>query len=130
MGTVVVDGNNVMGAAADGWWRDRPAAARRLLARLQAYGRASGDRVVLVLDVPQADLPEGDAGGVEVRYPARRGRDAGDERVVDLLDGELAGDEVEVVTSDRALRDAASARPGVSVTGAGAFLRRLDDLGC
>lgn len=129
--TVVVDGNNVMGAAADGWWRDRPAAARRLLGRLQAYARASGDRVVLVLDVPQPDLPEGDAGGVEVRYPGRRGRDAGDDRVVDLLDGELAGaGDVEVVTSDRALRDAAAARPGVGVTGAGAFLGRLDELGC
>jgi hypothetical protein len=32
--TVVVDGNNVIGSVADGWWRDRPKAARRLLARL------------------------------------------------------------------------------------------------
>src|SRR5215218_2208610 len=31
---LVIDGNNVIGAVADGWWRDRPAAVRRLLARL------------------------------------------------------------------------------------------------
>ena len=79
-GTVVVDGNNVMGAAADGWWRDRPAAVLRLLARLQCYTRATGDAVLLVLDVPQADLPEGDADGVTVRYATRRGRDAADDR--------------------------------------------------
>ena len=125
---MVVDGNNVIGAVADGWWRDRPAAARRLLARLGCYGRATGDRVVLVLDVPQADLAEGDSDGVAVRYPARRGRDAADERIVALLD-ESPGAVAEVVTSDRALAGDVRAR-GVAVTGAGAFLARLDGAGC
>ena len=39
--TVIVDGANVMGARADGWWRDRAAAMARLhgeLAPLAAYG--------------------------------------------------------------------------------------------
>ena len=31
---VFVDGNNVMGSRPDGWWRDRSAAARRLIAEL------------------------------------------------------------------------------------------------
>ncbi|HET6952199.1 MAG TPA: hypothetical protein VFI47_17595, partial [Acidimicrobiales bacterium] len=75
---LVVDGNNVMGSVPDGWWRDRPAAVRRLLARLQRYAASAGRPVVLVLDVPQADLPEGDHGGVTVRYARRRGRDAAD----------------------------------------------------
>ena len=57
-----------MGAAADGWWRDPPAAVRRLLARLQCYADATGENVELVLDVRQPDLPEGDHDGVVVWY--------------------------------------------------------------
>jgi 8-oxo-dGTP diphosphatase len=128
--TVVVDGNNVMGAAADGWWRDPPAAARRLLGRLERYAEATGDAVVLVLDVALPDVPEGAHGGVEVRYPARAGRNAGDDRIVEVLDGELAGRPATVVTSDRALREAATERAGVDVAGAKTFLDRLGALGC
>ena len=126
--TVVVDGNNVIGSVADGWWRDRPAAARRLLGRLQCLGRHTGDVVILVLDVPQRDLPAGVHDGIEVCYPGRRGRDAADERILELLDERDLGD-VEVVTSDRALAAGASSRHA-RVVGAGAFLARLDAAGC
>ena len=126
--TVVVDGNNVMGSVPDGWWRDRPAAARRLLARLACYVRATGGAVVLVLDVPQPDLPTGDHDGVLVRYPDRPGRDGADGRIVALLD-EAPGVVAEVVTSDRALAELV-ARRGVAVTGARTFLGRLDQQGC
>ncbi len=126
--TVVVDGNNVVGAAPDGWWRDRPAAVRRLLARLQCYRRSTGHSVVLVLDVAQSDLPEGDHGGVAVRYPPRRGRNAADRRIVELLAAGSDGP-VTVVTSDRALAVEA-ARGGAATVGAGAFLARVLDAGC
>ena len=126
--TIVVDGNNVMGSTPDGWWRDRPGAVRRLLDRLQCFQRASGGAVVLVLDVAQPDLPEGDHDGVTVRYARRKGRDAADDRIVELLD-EGQGAPVEVVTSDRGLADRAGAR-GATVTGARAFLRRIFDAGC
>jgi predicted RNA-binding protein with PIN domain len=117
--TLIVDGNNVVGARPDGWWRDRPAAVRRLLGRLQALG----EPVTLVLDVPQDDLPEGDHGGVTVRYATRRGRDAADDRIRELV---VAG--ATVVTSDRALRRDVEAA-GATVVGAGAFLERLDAAG-
>jgi hypothetical protein len=125
---LIIDGNNVMGAAADGWWRDRPAAVRRLLARVQCHAAATADaRVVLVLDVPQADLPEGEHDGVEVVYATRKGRDAADDRIRELVAGHGDG-ELEVVTSDRALR--ADMGPRVTVTGAGTFLGRLEASGC
>ena len=89
---LLVDGNNVMGAAADGWWRDPPAAVRRLLARLQCYASHRRARVELVLDVRQPDLPEGDHDGVVVRYAKRRGRDAADDRIVELLDADVDDD--------------------------------------
>jgi predicted RNA-binding protein with PIN domain len=131
VGTVVVDGNNVMGTRPDGWWRDRPAAVRRLLARVQCWAGSvsTAADVVLVLDVPQADLPAGVHGGVSVLYARRKGRDAADDRIVELLDALGPGDDVEVVTSDRALAAAASER-GATVTGARTFLDRLDRAGC
>jgi predicted RNA-binding protein with PIN domain len=134
--TLVVDGNNVMGAAADGWWRDRQGAVLRLAGRLDRYRERTGEPVVLVLDVPHPALPEGGDGGpgeerVGVRYPARRGRDAADDRIVALLDewGDGTGpDDVVVVTSDRALADRVAGR-GAAVVGAGSFLSRLRALG-
>jgi predicted RNA-binding protein with PIN domain len=123
--TVFVDGNNVIGTRPDGWWRDRPAAVRRLLSRLQCYVRRCREPVVLVLDVPQPDLPEGDHEGVTVRYPARRGRNAADERILQLL-----GEEgLRVVTSDRELA-AEAGRSGAVVVGASAFLAELDEADC
>lgn len=125
---VVVDAANVVGARPDGWWRDRPGAARRLLGRIQCLAAAeAGTSVVLVLDVAVPGMPEGHHGGVSVRYARRRGRDAADDRIVEdlaVLDGP-----VEVVTSDRALAARAVAQ-GARVTGAGAFLARLDRSGC
>jgi hypothetical protein len=127
---VVIDGNNVMGARPDGWWRDRPAAARRLLARVQCFAGGRPGPVVLVLDVPQPDLPAGDHGGVEVLYPARRGRDAADDRIVELLDERRGGPcDVVVITSDRGLA-ARAAQRDARVTRARAFLARLADRGC
>jgi uncharacterized protein YaiI (UPF0178 family) len=123
-----VDGNNVMGAAVGGWWRDPPRAVRALFDRLDCYARATGQAVVLVLDVPHPDLPEGELGGLVVRYATRRGRDAADDRIVELLDaGDATG--MEVVTSDRTLAGRARSR-GAQVTGAGTFLARLATTGC
>lgn len=134
--TLVVDGNNVMGARADGWWRDRPAAARRLLARLQCYAARVDHPVVVVFDVPQADLPEGEHDGVAVRYARRPGRDAADDRIMEDLEADrfmadqgVGSARVELVTSDRELARRARER-GAVITGAGAFLSRLDRIGC
>jgi predicted RNA-binding protein with PIN domain len=125
--TVVVDGSNVIGTVPDGWWRDRPAAARRLLARLQCLHARTGDEVLLVLDAVDPELPEGDHSGVAVYYATRRGRDAADDRIRELV-GQLDGDGLEVVTSDRAL--GADVRPAAQIVTAKQFLARLDASGC
>ena len=124
---LLIDGTNVMGATADGWWRDRPKAMRRLTARIQCYAGSTGRPVTLVFDNALPDLAEGEHGGITIRYATRRGRDAADDRVVELLDD--VPPPVEVVTSDRALADRVRSRGG-TVHGAGAFLRRVRDHGC
>ena len=84
--------------------------------------------MILVLDVAQRDLPAGFHDGVEVCYARRRGRDAADERILEVLDERDLGD-VEVVSSDRALAAGARHRRA-EVVGAGAFLARLDRARC
>jgi predicted RNA-binding protein with PIN domain len=120
-----------MGSTPDGWWRDQPGAVRRLAHRLACHQARSGDRIVLVLDVPHPELPEGDnEGELEVHYPRRRGRNAADERIVELLD-ERPGPTgaTTVVTSDRALVEAVRQR-GASVIGARSFLDEVEAGGC
>jgi predicted RNA-binding protein with PIN domain len=120
---LVVDGMNVIGSRPDGWWRDRDGAVRRLLTRLQrlADGAGADDDVVLVLDGrPLPDVPAGEHGGVVVRYARRAGRDAADDRIVELVRDHAEPGSITVVTSDRDL--AARVRElGAFVTGARAL---------
>jgi predicted RNA-binding protein with PIN domain len=129
MPRTVVDGMNVIGSRPDGWWRDRDEAVRRLLRRLQQAVTRSDEALTLVLDGrPPPDLVEGDHGSVDVRYARRRGRDAADDRIVELVAADTEPASLRVVTSDRALADRVTAL-GATTEGAGAFLRRLERLG-
>jgi uncharacterized protein YaiI (UPF0178 family) len=120
----LVDAMNVIGSRPDGWWRDRDAAARRLLASLAEFAREHGEPVTVVLDAGPPELA-GREGDLEVVLAPRRGPDAADDEIVRLLsvDPEPAG--VRVVTSDATLADRARAL-GAEVEGASGFRRRLD----
>ena len=96
--TLLVDGGNVLGAGASGWWRDRPAAMRRLADRLSTYAGRADVAIELVLDAP--DLPAGAHDGIVVQHARRRGRDAADDRIRELL-AERDPAPIDVVTSDR-----------------------------
>ena len=125
--TVLVDGNNVIGARPDGWWRDRAGAAARLLGRLQCLAASGGSPIEVVFDVAPRGVDDGVHDGVRVHSATRRGRDAADDRIVELVADRTAP--VEVVTSDRGLTARVRATD-VVVTGAGAFLARLEARGC
>ena len=118
--TWVVDASNVIGSRPDGWWRDRAAAARRLVADLDRFAAATGDEVVVVLDGGQPPVAE----RAEVLVASRRGRDAADDEIVALLQDRGAGG-ARVVTSDAELARRVRAL-GAEVEGAGTFRRRLD----
>jgi nicotinic acid mononucleotide adenylyltransferase/predicted RNA-binding protein with PIN domain len=123
---LIVDGNNVIGSRPDGWWRDRPGAARRLIAALQELARRSGDQISVVLDGrPLADVPEGVHAGVLVAYATRAGRDAADDRIVAEVERDREPASLVVVTSDRELAERVRAL-GAGVEGAGALLAQLD----
>jgi hypothetical protein len=102
MQVLVVDAANVMGSRPDGWWRDRAGAASRLHDQL-ASARLAYDEVVLVLEgAARSGRPEGVEGQVRTVHAPRSGDDA----VVSAAAARVeAGDEVAVVTADRALRN-------------------------
>lgn len=128
MTRLVVDGMNVIGSRPDGWWRDRDGAVRRLLTRLQALAHVDGGDVTLVLDGrPLPDVAEGTHDGVQVAYASRRGRDAADDRIVELLSGLEDASGAHVITSDRGL-GARARELGATVSGADRLLQRLDGL--
>jgi 8-oxo-dGTP diphosphatase len=134
--TVIVDGANVMGSRADGWWRDRAGAAVRLhdeLAGLSERGVASlpDGTVGAALDrwFPQIVLViEGAAREAARRLAARSGdepepgdgvlvvsaRGSGDDTIAALA-GETEGRRL-VVTADRELRRRCE-EAGSAVTG-------------
>lgn len=125
-GSLIIDGNNVMGSRADGWWRDREGAARRLVDELGAL-TADGTRVAVVFDGPGSpDMPEGERLGVIVFYAGRSGRDAADDRIVELVEAEPDPGSVTVVTSDRDLRERVTGL-GAACQGARTLLDDLED---
>lgn len=126
MTRLLVDGMNVVGARPDGWWRDRAGAGGRLLERLQRLVAATGDQVTLVLDRPLPGLDEGDHDGVRLLYARRRGPDAADDRIVEVVRADPDPASLVVVTSDRELRRRVG-QLHAEVRGAGELLGRLDD---
>lgn len=123
----IVDGNNVMGSAGDGWWNDRRGAAIRLVARLATLARRTEHEWLVVFDgAPDPSIADGGGGNLTVEFATRRGRDAADDRIVDLVAERYGGQpDLTVVTSDRGLRRRLP--PGVVAVGAGGFLRSLPD---
>lgn len=121
----VVDGNNVMGAGADGWWNDPVAAAERLTQAIAEWTRTHADAVTVVFDGrPEPRLAQLAGGALVVDFARRRGRDAADDRIVEVVEERYGAEpDLTVVTSDRGL--VARLPPGVGVEGAGRFRTRL-----
>jgi predicted RNA-binding protein with PIN domain len=121
----LVDGMNVIGAGAGGWWRDRHGAIRALATALERFAAASGEQVSVVFDGRE---PAGgvEAAGIEVAF-APGGRNSADDEIAARAGADLAPAELRVVTSDRELAERVRAR-GAEVVGAAAFRRLLDEV--
>lgn len=119
----VVDGMNVIGSRPDGWWRDRPAAMRALVDRLERFAGATAAPVTVVFDGRPVPV---DAGRVQVVFASRSGRNAADDDIAALVANSPKPGALRVVTSDAELAARVRAAGG-QVEGAGAFLGRLDE---
>ncbi len=121
---ILVDAMNVRGCVPDGWWRDKPAALRRLVEAIAAHPWADDEWVVVVADGrPVAGLSAGTRGQVELRYAGHSAPDAADDDIVALAHDAVADGALTVVTSDAGL--AARLPDAVDVVGARSFRRSM-----
>ncbi|GGN73778.1 hypothetical protein [Nocardia rhizosphaerihabitans] len=98
---IVVDAANVVGSRADGWWRDRAGAARRLLseiAELTTRLPESTDVAVVLEGAAKAAADEPTASRMTIVLAER----SGDDKILDVV-SEATG-HITVVTADRELR--------------------------
>jgi hypothetical protein len=106
---LVVDAANVVGSRPDGWWRDRPGAARRLLTSLKSLPPLldAPTEIAVVLEGAAKAAVEGEADPdfADLRIVLASG--SGDDAIVDVVTAALAEDHhrvITVVTADRGLR--------------------------
>jgi hypothetical protein len=120
---LLIDAANVIGSRPDGWWRDRPGAARAFVARVRAAAANGGlaEPVVVVLEgKARSGVEPGATDGVTVVHASGSGDDT-------LL--ALAADatsQVTLVSADRALCQQAEGL-GASIERPGWLLDQLDE---
>jgi predicted RNA-binding protein with PIN domain len=122
----LIDGMNLIGSRPDRWWNDPDRAVRRLVEQLGRYASATGEDVTVVFDRQPPDLAPGAHGSLLVAFASRRGRDAADHEIIQMLAEAEAPGSFRVVTSDRGLAERAR-RLGAAVTSSSSFRRRLDE---
>jgi 8-oxo-dGTP diphosphatase len=126
---VVVDVANVMGARADGWWRDRAGAAARLCREVMALAERSFPSYVLVLEGQAraaatrigTEISETEmSNNVPPRVRVVSAAGSGDDTIVAVAEGASCL----VVTADRELRRRCEAL-GAATAGPGWLLGQL-----
>jgi predicted RNA-binding protein with PIN domain len=122
---LLIDGMNVIGSRPDRWWNDPDRAVRRMIDQLDEYAADSGEEVTVVFDRRPRDVSPGRHGEVTVAFASRRGRNAADHEIVEMVARDDHPGSLTVVTSDERLIERVR-ELGARVTSSGTFRRRLD----
>jgi predicted RNA-binding protein with PIN domain len=122
----LVDGMNVIGSRPDRWWNDPDRAVRRMIGELDRYAEETGDVVTVVFDRQPRDVSSGVHGAITVAFASRRGRNAADHEITEMVADDESPATLTVVTSDRDLADRVRQR-GARVASSGSFRRRTDE---
>jgi predicted RNA-binding protein with PIN domain len=119
----IVDAMNVIGSRPDGWWNDPDKAMRDFVAALDDYASRTGKDITVVFDKDPGLLPE--SSRIDVVIARRRGPNAADHEIEQLVEGEENPGRLRVVTSDRRLVEAVR-EAGAKVVSSGSFRHELD----
>lgn len=115
---LLVDAANVVGSRPDGWWRDRPGAAGRLVEAIRAASGLPKPVVVVLEGAARRGAEEVAVGDVVIVHA----REEGDDTLVELA--AAATEPVVLVSADRALGERVRAF-GADVVGPTWLLDRL-----
>ena len=124
---VFVDGNNVMGSRPDGWWRDRAAAARRLVAEIIPLALGHGGVWTIVFDGKEPPRMPPSPERLIVVHTGHGRRDGADDRIVELVHEHPDRASSLVYTSDAKLRTRLTTL-GTQVMGSGSLLSQIATL--
>ena len=119
---LLIDAANVIGSRPDGWWRDRPGAARAFVGRVRAMsgaGRLAQPVVVVLEGKARGGVEPGVADGVTVVHASG----SGDDTLLAVATD--ASGQVTLVSADRALCQRAEAL-GADVARPGWLIDLLD----
>ncbi|GAB3939015.1 hypothetical protein GCM10029976_054450 [Kribbella albertanoniae] len=126
----MVDAANVIGSRPDGWWRDRPGAARRLLLKLAALQQQLPETsIIVILEGAARRALDGDPldlGPLQVVLAPASGDDTITEVTAESLTP-TTPPAVTVVTADRGLRHRVEPL-GATTTGPNWLWTQLDSL--
>jgi predicted RNA-binding protein with PIN domain len=122
----IVDGMNVIGSRPDRWWNDPDRAVRRFIDELDRYQEGRNDELTVVFDRRPPDVSPGRHGSITVAFASRRGRNAADHEIVEMVGHDPNPDSITVVTSDARLAERVR-ELGAKVVSSGAFRKRLDE---
>ena len=114
---------NVIGSRPDGWWNNPDKAMRDFASALDDYAGSTGKDITVVFDKDPGRLPE--TSHIDVVIARRRGRNAADYEIEQLVDDDEDPQHLRVVTSDRDLADKVRGA-GAKVVSSGTFRHELD----
>ena len=120
---LLIDAANVIGSRPNGWWRDRPGAARAFVERVRASagaGRLTQPVVVVLEGKARGGVDPGVADGVTVLHASGSGDDT-----LLAVTADATGQVVTLVSADRALCQRAEAL-GADVARPGWLIDLLD----
>lgn len=118
----LVDAMNVIGSRPNGWWNDPKKAMREFAATLDDYAARSGNEVTVVFDTDPGPL---EVENIETVVARRRGRNAADYEIEQIVAADEEPQTLRVVTSDKELVERVTAL-GARVTSAGRFRGQID----
>lgn len=119
----IVDAMNVIGSRPDKWWNDPDKAMRGFAVTLDAFARRSGREMTCVFDKDPGRLPDVDS--IAIVIARRRGRNAADHEIEQLVKADPDPASIRVVTSDRRLAEKVT-ELGARVASSGRFRKELD----
>lgn len=118
----VVDAMNVIGSRPDRWWNDPKKAMRAMARLLDGFAARTGDELTVVFDTDPGPLQDTDH--IEVVIARRKGRNAADYEIEQIVAADEDPSRLRVVTSDKRLVEKV-AELGAKVTGSGRFRNQL-----
>ena len=120
----VIDGMNVIGSRADGWWKDRDAAMLRLVDRLERWSATTGNEVTVVFE--RKPSPPIQSPVIEVAHAPKPRANSADDEILRRVRADPDPASIRVVTSDHMLSDLVHAA-GATVEPAGLFRDQIED---